>query len=66
MKKAETQTYQNGLSKTCPYRDFSMNRVCYYGGNAKHIDTCIGCFEDGRNADKGADATSFAERGNEK
>ena len=30
----ETPTYQNGLSKTCRYRDNSMNPVCYFGGKA--------------------------------
>ena len=59
----ETQTYQNGLSKTCRYRDFSMNPVCYFGGKATHIKSCAGCHEDGRNAESGADATAFAERG---
>ena len=61
--KKETKTYQNGLSKTCRYRDNSMNRVCYFGGKATYIESCIGCHEDGRNANGGADATAFAERG---
>lgn len=62
---AETETYQNGLSKTCRYRDNSMNHVCYYGGKATYIETCVGCHEDGRNANGGGDATAFAERGND-
>lgn len=64
METKETKTFQNGLSKTCRYRDNSMHAVCYYGGNATFIKNCIGCHEDGRNADKGVDATRFAERGN--
>ena len=47
----ETQTYQNGLSKTCRYRDNSMNHVCYFGGKATYIKSCVGCHEDGRNAE---------------
>ena len=61
----ETQTYQNGLSKTCRYRDNSMNPVCYFDGKPTYINSCVGCHEDGRNAEKGADASEFAERGNE-
>lgn len=49
----ETKTYQNGLSKTCRYRDNSMHHVCYFGGKATRIESCVGCHEDGRNAERG-------------
>lgn len=59
----ETKVYDNGLSKTCRYRDNSMNRVCYYGGKAAWVESCIGCYEDGRNMTNGTDATRFKQRG---
>lgn len=65
IKSKETEVYNNGLSRTCKYRDFSMYRVCYFGDKATGIIDCIGCHEDGRNAENGTDATKFAERGSE-